>query len=158
MGEITQLVPSGAELDLRLAERFWVPCRNGADGLYLDVDLTGEKYTCPDCHGTGKLWPLREPCTQCLGGTHPVRTFLCQGRGWLPDITYDTLEAAWLAKGWLIEVTSDPEDGGDWVMIVSKDGIAGEVYGASGDWGDADNLRGLEAIKVALLRAQDKEE
>ena len=76
------------EVRLALAERLSVPCDCGchATNVPHSPRRAGNDWRedCPGCGGTGRLWPLREPCL-CVGlipGTPECQH--CEARGWGP--------------------------------------------------------------------------
>ncbi len=145
----------------QLAERFWVECP-GSPGIA--HELGHHPGMCIEgCQGNGKLWPLRTPCrcvTRPHSGYPPSQHQLCQGRGWLPNVTMETVWAAILAKGWIIQSEARPEMVGDSVIIRDpNDGcpIIGRTWAKDGPRNKADNLRDLDALVTAALRALEGE-
>ena len=115
----TELLANDSQTGLRMTDSQRLAgatkvCRNGADGLYLDVDLTGERYTCPECKGTGLVYVfpdttgVRVRCPHFL--THPKGEGFfkqcCQGRGWTAATD------GWAEQANQITLWSDND--GDW--------------------------------------------
>lgn len=151
------------QLALQVAELFWVPCVAEPNedfnvvciGGKLSIDGQGH-LPHKTCGGTGKLWPLREPCPN--SHEYPIDRLLglccCQSRRWLPHVSYGALVDAVRARGWRFRVTqcgdgdmveqwalNPPGDLGDWVVL---------VYSYVG-------LRNEDALCAALVRALEKE-
>ena len=142
--------------DLRVAERLLCPTCRGTGQYFDESHPDCISHTCRDCQGTGG--PLREPC-QCIDDDNQAfyerypkhAHWPCLKRGWLPNVTYDTLKAAIRAKGWNIQIHSHADWTGDFVHIE-------RTYGSRLAYVEAnDCLLGLEAILVALDRAVEKE-
>jgi hypothetical protein len=106
-------------------------------------------------------WPeLRVPCAalhSIIGGSHSklgpnsIRSATCNEaacRGWTPVTDWGSIATAVRERGWVIELTSNPEGGGDWVAIVYSDLQAGYVA-------PSDKLRGTHALAEAIRRAQE---
>lgn len=117
---------------------------------------------CPDCDGSGKRYPFRQPCPKCKGGGKYFNgrhygwyaclqcridnQNLTWGLGYLPNVTDATLGPAIRARGWTYEQQSHPDHDGDSVSIV----VSGQYLGlCNAD----DGLRDLTALTLAAARA-----
>ena len=142
---------TGRELDLRLAERFWVTCPEqwdiNWDNGNPDNPPKPMRNVHPhpkecSCQGTGKLWPLRWK-RQCHGAKHNSSNSWPCKNGMLQ----------WHPSSGLQEIPcpNDYHQGPGWVPNLTYDNqILGYVLEDKG-------LRGEEAIKVALLRALEED-
>lgn len=97
---------------LALAEKWWVKCNHVAEQCDCHAD-------CAACHGTGKIYPLRKPCLcllpepsyphdcETIGGQHCHRDggcpcLPCNDRGWLPNVTLETMLEAAFGEGYQV--------------------------------------------------------
>lgn len=164
---MTETIQEKVDLGAQVGDRFWLSCRYTAmiDGFEMvciggRLSIEGQGHVPHDvCKGTGKVWPLREPCPGCWECHAPGYNEACHSgclqsncgnKGWSPITDYDALEAAWLAKGWLLDL--DTDIAGNTVLIWARDyiSILGRVLAGEG-------LRGTTAFQTALVRALDKE-
>ncbi len=151
--------------DIWLAEHLSVDCNaswtvNGFEMICIKgkVSMNGQvHFPHETCGGTGKLWLLRKPCRaddhnehgQCSSERYDEGVGLnfyvevCDGRGWLPDISYDTLKAAARAQGW--SITIETRDKGDFVCIYDTEGDEiGRCFSS---------VRDTAAVTLAMARA-----
>lgn len=138
-----------------LVARHESPCRAANDGrasgtcVYCACPSMADHYKVPTLPGLRAKCPAREGGESLIGGKvgrHPKNCRNCQGRGWVPMTDYATVMAAVREKGWRIEMHSNEEWAGDFVLVKAADHIRRVVEGPEGH-------QGIKAILVALLRA-----
>ena len=145
------------ELQQLVAERLWVPCKYHSILPVDDSDPT--KKLCP-CGGSGRIWPMREPCPRITpydfiaspetGHTDDT----CGGRGWIPVTDRNRLEGAVRVKGW--DYSHGNSYLGDWAYV--DDGNHNQRASVLGEVKPLEKVRGDHAVWLAVARAVCSEE
>ena len=154
-----------------LAEKFTVVC-SPESPITCEAEWDVGKPPCPDCKGTGYLYPFRVkcPCLDLSGNVlcEGCRSHLnaerfgnwhkddcdCHGFGYVFHCGLNTVDDVALAKSWDIDISILPGESGDRVEIATPQ-PEGRMLGLIRTW---DSLRGVEAIQSALLKAWEVED